>query len=54
MSLPSVVVKYSTRSPWGDNDDVYRIEPDYDYNDTEDELIVTFNLKELTEEQSEL
>lgn len=39
---------------WGDNDDVYRIEPDYDYNDTEDELIVTFNLKELTEEQSEL
>ena len=37
---------------WGDNDDIYSIEPDYDYNDTEDELIVTFNLKEVTEEQS--
>lgn len=37
---------------WGDKDDIYHIEPDYDYNDTEDELIVTFNLKEVTEEQS--
>ena len=37
---------------WGDKDDIYHIDPDYDYNNAEDELIVTFNLKELTEEQS--
>ena len=37
---------------WGNNDDIYHIDPDYDYNDAEDELIVTFNLKEVTEEQS--
>lgn len=37
---------------WVDNDDIYHIDPDYDYNDTEDELIVTFNLKNVTEEQS--
>lgn len=36
---------------WGDKDDIYHIDPSYDYNDTEDELIVTFNLKEVTEEQ---
>lgn len=39
---------------WVNNDDIYSIDPDYDYNDTEDEMIVTFNLKEVTEEQSEL
>ena len=30
---------------WGDKDDIYHIDPDYDYNNAEDELIVTFNLK---------